>query len=231
MPVLADCQTGKPGADSLILPSINREWTIYDFQELYKLVLASQNGTPGGIITIENNEPLFTKLTSIKNYWFLKNTEYTVTDRITYCDSLQRYAKPVFLNYYQKSRLVNGRLSYEREIAGMLDIMFEVTKIQMGMVDEIIKAKPNLNEKQQAGVKQMSQGVTTMENGVLLTIEKEYRYFSQASICKMSKTFKDFYTVMYSKIDADVKAEFDKRIANIIKTHPIQCVRTILQGE
>jgi hypothetical protein len=231
IPVLANCQTSKPGADSLIIPSVNREWNAFEFKEVYKTLLASQNGAPGGIITIENNAPLIAKLTNIESYWFLDSKDYTIADRINFCDSLQHVVKTVFLNYYQKSKLVNGRVSYEREIAGFVDVLLKITIIEMGIVDGVLKAQPNLTQKQTDGLKQFVQGATTMESGALYTIEKEYKYYSEASMCKLSRSFKDFYTVFYSKLDADVKSEFDRRIASMIKTHPLPCVRTALQGE
>jgi hypothetical protein len=231
IPVLANCQTSKPGADSIVLPSVNREWNFSEFADVYKLLVASQNGAPGGIITLENNAPLIAKLTNIENYWFLNNKDYTIVERINSCDSLQRFAKTVFLNYYQKSKLINGRISYEREIISFVDVMFKVTEIEMGIVDGILKAQPSLTQKQTDGLKQYVQGATTMESGALYTLEKEYKNYSDASLCKLSRSFKEFYTVFYSKLDADVKSEFDRRIASMINTHPIACVRTGLQGE
>ena len=229
--VLANCQTSKPGADSLIIPSVNREWNFFEFAEVYKLLVVSQNGAPGGIISIENNAPLIAKLTNIESYWFLNSKDYTIADRINFCDSLQKASKKIFLNYYQKSKLVNGRGSYEREIVGFVDIMLKVTEIETGIVDEVLKAQPSLTQKQTDGLKQFVQGATTMESGALYTLEKEYKYYSEASLCKLSRSFKEFYTVFYSKLDADVKTEFDRRIASMINTHPVPCVRTGLQGE
>jgi hypothetical protein len=231
IPVLANCQTSKPGADAPALPALNREWNCYDFLEVYKIIIASQNGAPEGIISIETNAPLIAKLTNIENYEFLSSKDYTIPDRINFCDSLQRVSKVVFLNYYQKSKLANGRIRYEREITGFIDIMLRVTMIEMGIIDDVLNATPNRTQKQIDGLKQFMQGITTMENGALLTMEKEYQLYSEASICKLSKTFKEFYTVMYSKLEADVKTEFDRRIASMIKTHPLPCVRTALQGE
>jgi len=231
IPVLAKCQTGKPGADSVIIPSVNREWNFFEFAEVYKLLVASQNGAPGGIISIENNAPLIAKLTNIESYWFLNNKDYTIADRINFCDSIQKVSKTVFMNYIQKSKLVNGRFSYEREFVGFVDIMFKATEIEIGIVDGIFKAQTSLTQKQTDGLKQFVHGVTTLESGALYTLEKEYKNYSEASLCKLSRSFKEFYSVFYSKMDADVRSEFDRRIANMINTHPVSCVRTGLQEE
>ena len=198
---------------------------------MYKLIVASQNGAPGGIITMQNNAPLLTKLTNIETYWFLNSKDASMAERINFCDSLQKASKTIFMNYYSKSKLLNGHHSYEREFIGFVDIMLKITEIEYGIVDGILNAQASLTQKQTDGLKQFVHGATTMESGALFTLEKEYMYYSEASMCKLSRSFKEFYTAFYNRLDADVKAEFDRRIANMIKTHPILCVRTGLQGE
>jgi|GEM_PF-5591277 len=231
IPALANCQTSKPAADSLMIPSVNREWSFYEFADVYKILLASQHGAPASIINLDNNAPLIKKLTSMESYWFLTSKDYTDADRIKFCDSLQHMVKQVFMNYYDKSKIVNEQISYGREIVGFVDVLFRVTVIEMGIIDGLLGAQTSLTPKQTNGLKQYVQGATTMESGALYTLEKEYKSYPEASICKLANSFKEFYAVFYSKLDADVKAEYDRRIANMIKTHPLPCVRTALQGE
>jgi hypothetical protein len=81
------------------------------------------------------------------------------------------------------------------------------------------------------GVKKMINGTTTMLAGTLETIESDYSLFSEISICKISRSFKDFYTFMYSRIDQESKNEFDERIATISKSHLIKCIRDNLKAK
>jgi hypothetical protein len=97
------------------------------------------------------------------------------------------------------------------------------------ILDEFIKTQTNLNSVQLDGIKQMNYDIATIVAGTLITLEKEYTYFSEASICSIARIFRDFYAAAYSKIEAASKTEFDKRIAIIIKQHPISCIRTALQ--
>jgi hypothetical protein len=184
-----------------------------------------------GVFTIDNSEPLFAKLFNIKNYRFFESKEYTLTERLSLYDTFDLFATRVFLTYSQKGKIVNGRLNYEREVTGFIVLLYELIENSAGLGDELTKGMPTLTQKQTDALKQMKNGLTTMMTGGLQTIEKEYNYFSEASICKMSSAFKKFYSVMNKRIDPDAKAGFDKTIANIIKTHPVQCVRAALQGK
>jgi hypothetical protein len=235
IPVLADCQNSKKntapqsGADSISTPSLNREWAAPDFQQVFTNIISSQNNASGEIITIDKNPKLFAKLTDIKNYWFFNSKYHTLDERFQFTLSIQDLVKTVFVNYYQKSKNINGRLSYDKEIAAFMDLLFGISQNQMELAEEKKKTTPDLTEIQLDGFKKMIHGYTTMESGALITIEKDYTAYSEASICRIARSFKTLHSFMSSRIDQESKTEFDGRIANLIKTHPVQCVRTALQ--
>jgi hypothetical protein len=216
-------------ADSIVFPSLNRAWTAPEFQEVLNSIIANQNDASGNIITLAKNERLFNKLTDIKNYWFLDSGYHLLGDRFNFNLSIQPLVNKIILNYYQKSKNVNGKLSFESEIAAFFDLLFGITKNQTLIAEEFMRGTPNPTQVQLDGIKKMIQGVVSMEGGALITIGKEYGFYSEASVCKMSISFNDFYSFMYSRIDAESKAEFDKRIADLIRTHPYVCVRESLQ--
>lgn len=235
MPVFANCQNSKhndasqSGPDSISTPSLNRKWSASEFQEVFNRIISRQNDTSAEIVTIDKNKNLFAKLTDIKNYWFLDSNSHTLNERFNFSLPLYDLVKTIFSNYYQKSKRINGQLSYDREIAAFWVLLFDMTKNQMELADEFRKATPNLTQIQLDGFKKMIQGFTTMEAGALITIEREYTLYSEASICRITKSFSNFYSFMYTRIDQDSKTDFDRRIANLVKTHPIQCVRIGLQ--
>src|SRR5581483_4402874 len=95
IPVFANCQTNdhtvqsQPDSGSFIIPSIGREWAGTEFIEVFKYIIAKQNDS-AGVIMINDNVPLFTKLTDIKSYWFLESSRYSsVSDRMRFCLSTQ----------------------------------------------------------------------------------------------------------------------------------------------
>jgi hypothetical protein len=61
-----------------------------------------------------------------------------------------------------------------------------------------------------------------MEAGALTSIEKEYTLFSETTICRFCGAFKFFYLLMYNKMNANVRLEFDKRIVKITTTPPFR---------
>lgn len=236
IPVFANSQNSEQEgvklsySDSIIIPSYNRKWTVQEFEGALNLLISRFNGPSGDIITIDKNKELFEKVTEIKNYWFLDSTGYTPNERFRFNLSVQSLLQKVFIGYYQKSEVINGRLSYDGEIVAFMGIVFELTKNQMKMAEEFMKGTPNLTQVQLDGLKQAVEGYVMMEEGGLIILEKEYTTFSEASVCKFSKSFIDFYLFMYPRIAQESRTKFDVRIANLVKTHPIPCVRETLQA-
>lgn len=234
IPVFVNAQTSttdaqtQPGTDSLVLPSVTRDWTAAEFQEVFKYILAKQKDS-STFIRFDNNKSLFAKLIDIKNYWFLESKNITVNERIPLNLAMEGYIQKVFFNYYQKGRIINGKLKYEKEVGVFFCLLLEMIENQISLTDEFIKTHANLTSVQLDGMRQMNQGIVTSIGGTLTTLEKEYAYFSEASICSIAKIFRGVYATAYSRIDAASKTEFDKRIAIIIKQHPLSCIRTALQ--
>jgi hypothetical protein len=227
IPVFANAQT-QPGTDSLVLPSVTRDWTAAEFQEVFKYILSKQKDN-STFICFDDNKPLFAKLIDIKSYWFLESKDIAVNERIPLNLAMVGYIQKIFLNYYQKSRIINGKLKYEKEGGVFYCLLLEIAENQITLTDEFIKTHANLTSVQLDGMKQMNQGILSSVAGTLTTLEKEYTYFSDASICSIAKIFRGFYSTAYNRIDAASKTEFDKRIAIIIKQHPLPCIRTALQ--
>jgi hypothetical protein len=215
--------------DSLVVPSLTREWTAVDFEEVFKNIIQKQMDTSAARITMANYKGLFSKITDPKSYWFLNSKYHTLNERFSFNLSLQEKIKSIFLNYYRENKILTGLLKNEKEVAAFYCLMFFMTKNQMQLADEFVKANPNLTQIQLDGIKKMTYGVNSMLGGGLLTIEKEYFQFSEASICKISNAVNDFYFFMYSRIDEESKAEFDRRIAGIIKGHKFSCVKAAFQ--
>lgn len=237
IPVLANCQTQEQplrpinSADSLPFSSLNRQWSSPEFQQVLITMFARLEHPAAGIFTIDNSKPLFAKLLDLKNYWFLESKDYTLKERLSLYDTFELFATRAFATYFQKGKIVNGRLNYEKEVAGFIVLFYEMIEHSAEIGDELRKATPTVTQKQTDARKRMKDDLTGMMRDALQNIEKEYTYFSEASICKMSSAFKKFYSVMNKRLDPDTKAEFDKEIANIIKTHPVLCVRAALQGK
>jgi hypothetical protein len=227
IPVFANAQT-QPGADSLVLPSVTRDWTADEFQEVFKYILSKQKDS-STFIRFDDNKPLFAKLINIKSYWFLENKDLAVNERIPLNLAMVGYIQKIFFNYYQKGRIINRKLKYEKEVGVFYCLLLEIAENQITLTDEFIKTHTNLTSTQLDGMKQMNQGILSSVAGTLTTLEKEYTYFSEASICSIARIFRVFYATAYNRIDATSKTEFDKRIAIIIKQHPLSCIRTALQ--
>ena len=234
IPVFANAQTSttnaktQPGTDSLVLPSVTRDWTATEFQEVFKYILSKQKDS-STFIRFDDNKPLFAKLIDIKSYWFLESKAITVNERIPLNLAMVGYIQKVFFNYYLKSRITNGKLKYEKEVGVFYCLLLEMAENQIILTDEFIKTHANLTSVQLDGIKQMNQGIISSVAGTLTTLEKEYTYFSEAMICSIARIFSGFYATAYSRIDAGTKTEFDKRIAIIIKQHSLSCIRTALQ--
>lgn len=236
LPVFASCQINdhtvapKSSSDSLVAPSLDSAWTVSEFQDVFTRISSQQKDTSAGMIRVDNNRRLFTKLTDTKSYWFLSSKRFTLDHRFTFNLTLQNLIKTVFLQYYQRGEIIEGKLRYEQEVAAFCCLLFYMAQSQLELADEFLIAKPDLTQIQINGFKKMINGLEIMISSALLTFEKEYMFYSEASICKLGNTFKDFYSIVLSKIDENTKNEFDKRITTIIKTHSIVCLRTTLQA-
>lgn len=237
LPVCTFCQTTEeygalgPVPDSVILPSFNRKWTAKEFEEVFKLMIAQQKDTTAPVITMANSKALLEKVTDYQNYWFLNSSYHNLNDRFTFNLSLQAYLSTIAISYYQKSKIVNGKMLFEKEIAAFYALMYNITQNQLELADEFTKANPNLNEVQRDGLKKMIHGGNTMISGGLTTFKKEYTYFSAESVCHIATAFNHFYLTLQPKIDQTSQTEFAKRIDRIIKTHPLPCLKDALQSK
>lgn len=217
-----------PATDTLIFPLSDKQWTAAEFQQVLNTIIDKQKKDSLNIFSAQYPD-LFEKITSYDNYWFLESGDYSVNDKISLNLTFSALIKTILQNYYQKGVDPNGKFFYEKEIAHFMNLLCKMTSNQSGLADQFINANPNLTQVQLDGIKKLNSGIVIMLNGMLLTIEKEYMYYSEESICNLSKSFKDFYSATNNKLTSDLKTEFDKKINTISSSHSNKCVRETLQ--
>lgn len=217
-----------PSADTSIFPVLNKQWTAAEFQEVLNTIIDKQKKDSLNIFSAAY-PGLFEKITSYDNYWFLESRDYLVNDKIPLNLTFSGLVKTILQNYYQKGLSPNGKLVYEKEVAHFMDLLCKITSNQSDLTDQFVKANPDLTQVQLDGIKKLNTGIAIMLNGLLLTIDKEYKYYSEESICNLSKSFKDFYSATKNKLTVELKTEFDKKINTISTSHSNKCVRETMQ--
>jgi len=214
-------------ADSSIFPSLNKQWTATEFQQVLNTIINTQKVDSANSFALEYPD-LFKKITSYDSYWFLESKDYSFNDKAALNLTLSGLIKTILQNYYQKGISTNGKLFYEKEITQFMILLCAMTRNQSDLADQFIKTNPNLTETQLDGIKKINSGMTVMLNGMLLIIEKENMYYSNESICELSKSFKDFYSMVNKKLTIDLKTDFDKKIDAIKASHSNKCVKEVL---
>lgn len=210
--------------------SLNRAWSPNELQQGLNYIITHQKDSNYVIPTLTNKEKeLFIKLTNYDSYWFLNTKYQTLDERFKNFITIYEPVNNLQLVYYQKSKIENGKLSYEKEITDIHYLLVKLSIDQVKLADEFITANPNLTKIQLDGLKKMTYGINTILSSELTILEKEYSYFSSASVCKICDSFKNFYLFMYKKIDSATKIEFANRIEVIVKKHEIGCVIDILK--
>ncbi|PZR26113.1 MAG: hypothetical protein DI535_15665 [Citrobacter freundii] len=236
MPFIADSQGNKSHAspivvDSIAIPPVNREWTVPEFVWVFERIVSLQNTDSLDVISIDNNKEFFAKLTEIRNYPFFMSKEFALKDRLASAIALLEPVKMIFRNYFQKSKIVAGKLSFDREIAAFWELIFGMTQMLTELADEFVKTNPNLSQIQLGGLEKMIKGFTTMEAGGLITLESEYALYSEPALCQIASSFSSFYSFMYLRIDEDSRSDFDARMAKMMESHPVECVRNALKAK
>lgn len=233
-PILSLSQTSseksqiQSSTDSSIFPSLNSKWTVPEFQKALKIIISRQKNNSGNI-SLTREPDVFERITSYDNYWFLETEDNSLNDKASFSLNLLGLIKTILLNYYQKGEIINGKLLYEKETTAFMILACKIIAGQADLVDQLMKANPNLTKTQLDGLEKFASGISIIVSGLLITIEKEYMYYSVESICKLSKSLKNFYFKTKSRIAVDLKRDFDRRLITIRKGHPIQCVRESLK--
>jgi hypothetical protein len=211
------------------MPSINRDWSYTEYQQILEDIVAKQKTSDYQYLTFKNNSQLLLKLTEYQNYWFFDSEFLPLNERIIAIANITKLVITIMLNYYKKSTLEKGKLTYEKEIASFFQLSLKISKATFTLSEEYVRENPKLTEQQTQSLQQMIRGASGTIAGSLQTLENEYSYFSEGSICLMGSNLKEFYMVVSPKLNNDVKSEFDKRITKIAQSHKIECLREIFK--
>lgn len=211
-------------AEGFVMPSFNREWGPTDFINVFEYIIEKEKDSD--YVLDKHKEPaLFDKLTNSDNYSFLESPAIDYGTKVMLAPKLIGLLSKQVSFYMTKGLDSKKVIKYEAEMADLMIVLIKIVGSISNAADELARNTPNLTEVQLEGYQIMKNGIVSMVNGLLYTIEKEYSLYSERSICKLAEESSTFYKKYKERMPEDVITEYDNRILKMRKNHQLPCVK------
>ncbi|TAE70324.1 MAG: hypothetical protein EAZ85_11900 [Bacteroidetes bacterium] len=210
------------------IPSLYNKWGFDEFENTFIYILNNEKNKKNELPSYKNNQKdLFIFITNFENYWFLHNSsKIDMESKIKMVNQLFVFLKPILFAYIRNSTDDNGKISYERELIDLMILSLKFSENILSLAADIsLKSENTLTKVQLEGLDKMKNGIKTMIESGLYTLEKEYLYYYSTSICKFALAFKDFYLFSEKFLTDDEKINFQQKIIKMANNHSLNCIK------
>lgn len=159
-------------------PSLDKNWLPQDYQN-FNTYLEKMDNNALPRLSSAKSKDIFEKVVASVDQPFILNSSYPLNQRFQLVSLLQQEVGKILLKYLSAHY---GQNDYSLEISYLMGITLVTSKQMISVINELI---PNLDpkssdyEKKLEGLEMIQEGVTTMLDGVLFSLQEKETYSDQ----------------------------------------------------